>query len=984
MRAFRLKKSFLLVGLILLCHVTMAQQPIRGTVNSTGGKLAGAVLKLVNTQLGTVTDLDGNFRIDDVPAGKYELRISYVGYEEKTVPVTVSKDKEALLGNITMKDNAHEMKEVTVKGKMDKGSNMEAIKMTKNATKIVTVLSAENIGKLPDKNVAEAVQRAAGVKMERNKGEGSTVALRGTPTDWTATFINGDRLPTSDEDDPSRTFRFEVFPSNLVDNIIVTRTVTPDIDADNIGGAINFQTTTPPSKRVFNIDLGSGMNVTSGKPLYDINFTYGNISKNKKFSYVLSGSYYERAYATDAMRLVYGTNYSHEINALELKDYFGSRTTMGANGAVEYKPNDRLTIGAHFMHGRMDDDKWQYKTTFNWQDGEGQRMRDIGTHGDLQRRLYGGDLTASWKVTDKFTVDAKVASYYNSFRYGSFPYGKNDPRNGYVTYEFINSIQTKPFYYNDFVNTDFYGNKPTDPNIKTYPYVLLDKDNPYGTGSSFNNIHPTPNYQPGTNEYYLESIWSETNNTWERDPVTAQVNGTWQVNDKLKIKAGLKFRAKEGSREIGKYEWYLNTAGIQGLRILLDDYQLQDAPRNSSFLSAMGNAYNGKVMPFLTPGQMTSFISNLGDSLVGRPMDQYNSNYYIWVGSKYHYQEQVEAGYLMAEAKLGTKWSLVGGLRIENTHFTESSDTQSREGALYTSPDGSTSTWYYAPVNVTINRNYLAILPSLNANYSIDNKSDLRLAVSRTFHRPNFEETKPGAPVIKFEDLEFNFGNPDLKPTYSLNFDATYQRYWGKGLVTLGVYYKNVTDHIFTKMEADADPNTGIVFKYYENAGNSYIMGTEASVDRKFDFLHGFWSGFGVYANVTYSYSRMQVPGRPSNQAMTEQTPLLYNVALYYEKGRVSTRLALNYTGAYLKELNLASVAGYGILHKDTDYDLFVGEMYSLDYELSVNITKHLSAFGEAGNLLNAPYKTYIGQPWRPRRIEYYGQRFELGFKFSL
>jgi len=982
MRAFRMK-SLLLITLILLCQIALAQQTLRGSVSGSGGKLAGAIIRLGDTKLGGVTADDGSFDIKDVPEGKYQLSISYVGFEEKILWVTVEKGKDIELGSIVLKDNSHAMKEVTVKTKANNGTNLEALKMTKNSTKIVTVLSAENIGKLPDKNVAEAVQRAAGVKMEHNKGEGSTVALRGTPTDWTATFVNGDRLPTSDEDDPSRTFHFEVFPSQLVDNIIVTRTVTPDLDADNIGGAINFQTVTPPNHRVFNIDMGAGMNVRANKPLYDINFTYGNTTKDKKFSYVLSGSYYERAYATDAMRMVYGTNYSHEINALELKDYFGSRKTLGANAAVEYKPNSRLTFGAHFMHGRMDDDKWQYKTTFNWQDGEGQRMRDIGTHGVLQRRLYGSDLTASWNVSEKFKLDAKVATYYNSFQYGPFPYGKGDPRNGYVTYMFINSIKEDPFYYNDYVNTDFYGKKPTDPNQKTYPYVLLDGDNPYGTGPHFDNIRPTPNYLPGTDRYYLESITSQINNTWERDPVTAQVNGTWTLNDKVKLRAGLKFRAKEGSREISEYEWYLNTAGMPNLRILLNNYELQNAPRNSTFLNAMGGAYAGKVMPFLTQSQMTSLIGNLGDSLIGRPMDQYNSNYYIWVGSKYHYQEQVSAGYAMAEATLG-KWELVGGLRIEHTHFVETGDTQSTQGQLYTSPDGSTSTWYYAPVSVTVDRNYLAILPSLNANYPINSKSDLRLAVSRTFHRPNFEETKPGAPVIKFEDLEFNFGNPNLKPTYSINFDATYQRYWGKGLMTFGVYYKNVTDHIFTKMEADADPNTGIVYKYYENAGNSYIMGAEASIDRRFDFLRGFWSGFGIYANVTYSYSRMQVPGRPSNQAMTEQTPWLYNIALYYEKGRVNTRLGLNYTGAYLKELNLASVAGYGILHKDTDYDLFIGATYSLDYQLAVNITKHLSAFCEANNLLNAPYKTYIGQPWRPRRIEYYGPRFELGFKFNL
>ncbi|XZF13648.1 TonB-dependent receptor [Chitinophagaceae bacterium MMS25-I14] len=980
MRAYSIK-SILSFVLVLLCHLAVAQQQIRGTVTAPEGSLTGAVIKLLQTQLGAVTGIDGGFEIGSVPAGHYELTISYVGYEEKKIPVTVDADKPLDLGKIELKDKGHSINEVTIKGRMEKGSAMDAIHMTRASNKVVTVLSAENIGKLPDKNVAEAVQRVAGVKMERNKGEGSTVSLRGTPTDWTATLINGDRLPTADEDDPSRTFQFEVFPSSMVDYIVVTRTVTPDIEADNIGGAINFQTIAPPDKQKLSINLGTGANVTSGKPLYNMDFTYGNISKNKKFSYVVSGSYYSRNYAVDAMRLVYGSNYNHGINSLELKDYFGKRTTIGGNAALQYKPSDKLTFGAHFMHGRMDDDKWQYKTTYNWSDGSGERMRDIGTHGDLQRRLYGGDITSSWAISKKLTMDVKVASYYSSFQYGPFPYSKGDPRNGYMNYQFISDINPT-FWYNDMVKTDFSGKIPADPSQATTPFKLIGADNPYGTGDNYKNIQPQPNYTPTV--YTLEKMWSEINHTHESDPVAAQVNFTWKINDNLKLRAGGKFRYKEGSRDIDIYDWILNTANINKLTIYLKDYQLQDAPRSSSFLSAMSSAYENKLLPFMTPSQMSSFIDQAGNSLKGVPMDKYNQEYRMWVGSSYSYNETVESGYIMAEGNLGKKWKFTGGLRIENTHFHEESDTTARDATLY-QVDSSTWSNYYEPVHMVVDRSYLAILPSLNANYSINSISDLRMAVSRTFHRPNFEETKPGAPVIRYDNLEYIFGNAGLKPTYSINFDAMYERYWGnKGLFTAGVYYKNVTDHIFTKITADADPVSGIIYKYYENAGNSYVMGAEASIDKQFNFLHGFWSGFGIAANITYSYSRMQVPGRPSNQAMTEQTPLLYNVSLYYEKGGVNTRLGLNYTGAYLKELNLASVDGLGVLHKDTDYDLFVDKMYSLDYQLSVKLNRRFSAYLEANNLLNAPYKTYIGQPWRPRRIEYYGPRLQVGCKFEL
>ena len=967
--------------LALLCQVktVLAQHTVSGFATDKEDGLPGAVVRLTPGTLGMVTDSAGKFLLTNVPDGSYDLHIVYVGYTEFIQHFSTGKKAEVELGKLSLKSNLNELGGVEISGKANKGSAVDAILLTKNSTRLVTVLSAEGIKKMPDKNVAEAVQRVAGIKMERNKGEGSNVSLRGTPADWTATFINGDRLPTADEDDPSRTFQFLVFPANLVDNIFVTRTVTPDMEGDNIGGAINFQTVSPTFRKRFSINVGAGANIRADKPLYDLNATYGNVSKNNKFSYVLSGSFYNRAYATDAQRIVYGSNYNHAINALELKDYFGSRTTIGGNAAVQYKATSRLTLGAHFMHGRMDDDKWQYKTTYNWSDGSGQRIRNIGTHGLLQRRLYGGDLTAEYRINDRMTIDAKVASYYSSFNYGHFPNGKDDPSNGYVTYKFINNDLLQ---YSDLVTTDFNGKIPTDPNEPTYPFKLIGADNPYGTGESYSSIQPLPNYMPTLSQYSLESVYSEVNHTHERDPIASQLNFRWKVNEKIKIKAGGKLRFKEGSREITRFDWRLNTANINGLVIPLDGKELQDAPRNSSFLSAQGDAYRGKVLPFMTKGQMSSFIQNLGDTLTPVPMDKYNPDYQYWVGSKYNYTETASAGYVMAEVNAGPRWKIVGGLRIENTHFTQTSDSLNKETTIY---DTTRGVVYYDPVSLTVNRSYLAILPSINATRSIGESSDLRLAVSRTYHRPNFEETKPGFAVVHFEDLVFNFGNPDLKPTYSLNFDATYEHFFGnKGLATFGVYYKNVTDHIFTRVAADADPNSGILYKYYENAGTSYIMGAEASIDKQFDFLPGFWSGFGINANITASYSRMTVPGRPTSQALTEQTPLLYNIALYYDKNRVSIRAGLNYTGAYLKELNLAAVDGIGLLHKDTDFDFFADKLVSLDFQTTVKVSKHFGVYVEANNLLNAPYKTYFGQSWRTYRVEYYGPRLQAGAKFDL
>jgi outer membrane receptor protein involved in Fe transport len=162
-------------------------------------------------------------------------------------------------------------------------------------------------------------------------------------------------------------------------------------------------------------------------------------------------------------------------------------------------------------------------------------------------------------------------------------------------------------------------------------------------------------------------------------------------------------------------------------------------------------------------------------------------------------------------------------------------------------------------------------------------------------------------------------------------------------------------------------------------------MGLEAVINRKFDFLPGFWSGFGLNANIAISKSGMDIPGRPKQQAMTEQAPLLYNISLFYERGSVTTRLGFNYTAAYSYALNLfTDITTNELVHKDTDYDYFMGNAYSLDYQFVYRINKHFSTYAEVNNLLNTPYHTFVGRSERPGRTEFYKQRLMLGVKFQL
>lgn len=971
-----MKRSLIAVILLALPASIFAQKGnVKGIILDKTERLPGVVIS-VNGKAGTVTDFDGSFILMDMDTGTQVLNISYIGYQNWQQQVRVVANETVNTGNILLEPTQKQINEVQVVGSYKQGGQAKAINMTKMAANSVTVLSSEGIAKSPVKGTANVIRQSPGVVVKDNK-----VSLRGTPVDWTSALLNGDWMPTADEKDASRVFNFEVFPASLIDYIVVNRTITPDMEGDNIGGVINFLTKAPVTERTFNIDISTGYDALSGKPLYSGSFLYGDITKNKKLSFVVNGSYSAENYGIDAPYVAYGTNYNHSLARLELNNVRGLRQTIGLNTGLDYQVNGNLKIGAKFLMGRMLEDEYRNRTSYNWSDGSGARIRLQNSRGLYDHQLYGGELNATWKISDNLRLEGKIASYYNRFQFGKTPQAAAGTPNGNYTVEFISPL----LQYNDMINTNFFGG-PYDPNNtkdpSPYPYKMLDIDNPYGTGGDhYNNIQPK--YQQlssdkpiGPSDYYLSSVFGDLNITRERDPIVAKMDLHYKVNNDLRFQAGFKYRRKEGSRSVSFFEYRLNP--VTAPKILLSDQQTTAADPHNDYLREWGSPYAGTFQPVLTQDQFNHFIDQHAGDLVATPMDMKNNTFNQWLGSAYTYTENVMAAYAMTEWKASEKLSFVAGLRMEHTTYSASSDT--------------TVTDENAPLGIsaearTVSRSYTALLPSLNVLFTPGSNSNIRAALSRSFHRPNFEQIKPGYALYERDQFLYVFGNPNLRPTYSINLDLVYQHYWGtKGMYSFGVYYKNVTDHIFRTNQIDEGQSVaGYTVKSYANARNAYVTGFEALIDRKFDFLPGFWNGFGLAANITYSYSRMRVPGRSAQQALTEQTPLMYNAALFYEKEKVTTRLTLNYTGDFSTELNLFSDPNtHALVHDNTDYDVFMGSMYSLDYQFAFAITKNFSASLTVNNILDAPYRTYIGVSDRPLHTEFYRQKFYLGLSFHL
>lgn len=980
-----MKPGTLLAFLCLMMYTTslFGQGSISGSVTDGSGPLPGANVTIDGTQFGTSTDLDGRFQLVRIPEGTYTLRITFIGYQDYTQQVQVGEEP-VKLPPVTLQVG-QELDVVVVQGTLRNGE-AKAINLTKVSNTIITVVSAEGIGKLPDKNAAEAVQRVPSISIERDQGEGRYVSLRGTPHDWSSSMINGDRLPVADENADSRTVAFDVFPAELIEYIMVTKALTPDIEGDAIGGSINFITKVAPTERTLNVNLGAGLNFQSYGPIFNGSILYGDRSKNKKFGYLVAGSIWNRSYGTDNYEVVYGSNNNQGLNRLELRDYLGTRRTIGTTASMEYKFTDDKRIYGKFVYGGLHDDEWNRKTMYNWFVGAGRTVRLQNIHDIMLNRMMGGEVGANLGLGPHVDLDIRFASYSNRFGYGPVPFAKGDDRNGYFVIQFERFGLT----YEDLIYLDENGNVSDNPALAADVVKLIEDDNPLG-GDAYDNIQPVIAEELKPEDFELTTAYSELNTTWERDPIVGQLDLTWTPTSRWKIKVGTKLRLKEGSRYYSLHEW-IQDINKNPNPYYLSQFDTEPLDENGGFLQELDQPYAGTFMPFLTENQFGSLLRQLGDTLYERVMDANNPYFKEFVGSRYTYQEYVYAGYGMAEFHINERMMLLGGVRLEYTDLSMEGDSLG-DIVIYFNPETGLLETQKPVYTLHSGSKYLAVLPMLHFKFSPNKKNNIRFAVTRTFRRPNFNESKPGDPFFSYTDLVRTYGNPNLKPTYAWNFDVSWEYYFGNiGMISVGAFYKAIQDHIFATAQASEDIQVGssaIGIKSFENAQSlSHVAGAEFLFNRRFDFLPGFLSNFGINANYSYIWSRMEVPGRTFKQPLPRQASHLFNVALFYETKKIQARLAVNYKGPYLMELNLAATKVNGenqLINPSTDqYDIFYGAYTSMDFSFAYQVHQNISVYTEWTNLLNAPLRIYRGRKERPVQTEYYSVRGVVGVKFNL
>ena len=878
----------LLVWLALLPAPSAAQTGtgvISGVVvdESSNRPLPGAIVSIEGSTLTTASGRDGRFQLVGVSAGQRKLIAQYLGREVATSSVTVVAG-QVLTVEVALPKELVVREEVTVSATPIQEGQARALNQQKTAPNIVNMISADQIGQFPDANAAEATQRVPGVTIERDQGEGRYVAVRGTEPRLNSMMINGERIPSPEGD--IRAVALDVVPTDLLDAIEVSKALTPDMDADAIGGAVNLVTKAPSARaRAFGTVAGGYNRLMTDWGQGTFTGTGGRRFAGGALGVILTGSANDVNRGSDNFESEYDDGY---LGAFELRDYTINRERYGLNGALDYQasPSSALTVRGIF--NSFADQEYRRRV--------GSAISDNELEWEMKDRLE------TQKIGSLSLGGRHLLKNGTLFDFAaSFAYAEEDEPNAYYT-------------------VFKHGDVQFNPNVTP---TSIDPDNI--------RVNPSP-VDPGDALFDGQSI--DDNLTTDRD-IVGGVNMRMPFGGSTafagSVKIGAKYRNKAKKRDASTTVF--ETSEDIFMRGLLEPgFDPQ-------------NFYQGRYDfgPF--------FSADAVRALNGRPDFESESDVEADLAD-YDARERVGAAYAMADLAVGSKLTLLPGVRVERT----SHDARGVE--LRFDDEGDFS----GLAETSATGSYTHVLPGVHARYAITPDTNLRASVTRSLARPNYYDLVPYQLVLD-EDLEIERGNAALKPSTSWNLDLMAERYFRSvGLVSAGFFHKSIANFIFPFRFEEERAGESYDVTQPQNGQTASVTGVELAVQNQLRFLPPPFDGIGLFANYTFTTSTAELPERTADSLhLPGQVRHSGNLSAWYEKGGFSARVALTFRDRFLSE-----VGG------EAAEDLFVDRHHQLDLSVSHSVTRSIRIFADMLNLTNRPLRVYEAKVDRPIQEEYY------------
>lgn len=831
------------VALGALLSTPVAAATVRGRVTDKvkGAALPGATVRVQGTDISAVADNDGNFTITGAPEGAQILVADYVGYQTATEPVSGDKSVEIGMAGA-------ETGEIVVTG--TRFAERRALQTKRAADNNIEALFANDVGKLPDQNVAEAVRRLPGLSVANDQGEGRYVIIRGINPNLVNVVLNGQTLPAPEPD--GRQVKLDDIPSALISAVIVSKSLTPDQDANAIGGEVDIRTLSAfdRNKKLFVDARGSyGRYNLNGKNPWEADGQIGGLlGADGQFGAVLSFNYSRRPIESE--------NFQGATAAIPdqfgLRDYNLVRTRIGAVGNFDWRPSDTVKLFLRTSYSKFKDNEVRDQNRVDQLVLTGATSGTYSGRGSiLIRRRIEDDNTKSGELGGNFDFDQAgkldVAGTYTRAI-------KDDPLRSEYNFRAGSNSVTGKF------------------DLSQAPY-LFTFSAPYDPSKfPLNSV----NYD---HRRAQEDLWQ----------LRADYAVPIAIGDNSSIKAGAKYlnRHKTNNRDYLQYSrgttFNASSASYTGDTDFYDGMYVFGPRINYDAAQAYAAA---------NPTALTQSASNINSS---RNNSQVND---------YDVREKIAAGYLMGTLKFG-RLTIVPGIRIEHT----SDDAKAKLIATGNAPVDQ-------PFNSFNSTSYTDVFPGVNAHYAVSRNFMLRGSVTTAIGRPNYPDLAPYVSVdTTTSPTSITIGNPSVKRYKAVNADLSAEYYLpSQGVLSVGLFYKHIDDPIYTQGligvsgAFGGQSFTNVNVTQAVNAGSAIVKGIEFNAQVQFTFLPAPFDGLGVSANYTrISGHASDLPGRTGRIPLFQQSKNVGTAQLFYEKYGLALRVAYSFRSAYMDTLGASA-----------------------------------------------------------------------------
>lgn len=807
--------------------------------------------------------------------------------------------------------------EVVVTGR--RAADRAALENKRRSDNQVDAVRADDVGRLPDQNVAEALRRLPGLSTSNDMGESRYLTVRGVSPDLLNVTLNGQTAPAPEPD--GRQVKLDDIPSALIGSVTVVKTLTPDLDANAIAGQANIITLTAfdRNKTFGTLRAAYGYNELADDNPYEFDASYGTVfGQNRQFGMVLAANFSERFIAAENLQ---GGEKRIEVDGNEvpeeftIRPYTTNRKRTGAVANFDWRPNDDAKMFLRFLYSKYEDAETRDNFSVELDEDDTIFSNTTPTSGDF------ADADANRRVRTR----AENTDTFTSSIGGAWTFGESE-LNIEGTYSRANK---------------------RDPRRDEWEFKTGGLSGSYDLSEDLYIFRPEAAAYDASS-YEADSVSYESREAVE-DLYQARIDYRMPLNfgDGSSIKVGAK---------------YINRKKTNDANAVTYDYEGDSLTLDQVAGRSIDSIYDGRY-PF---GPTVS--QDLADAYFAANRADFEIDDEATIGDSlaadYDISETITAGYAMATLKFD-RWTFIPGVRVEHTQG---------EFAAKSITDISTLDQGF---DVFGKREYTDWFPGLNVRYDASDNLVLRGAITTAIGRPNYEDLAPYV-IVNTGDEEVAVGNPDLQALESVNFDLAAEYYLGRsGVLSVSVFRKQIENPIFFSTQDLTDVTyAGIFLPDAEvttpvNADKAEVNGIEFNVQSELDFLP--IKGFSGGVNLTLVDSKASgVPGRDDEVPLLTQSDKVASAQISYERSGFSGRVAYTYRSAYLDTVG-----------SEASEDLYVDDFNQWDARVAYKINDRASISLEASNLNDEPQRFFVGSRNRIAENERYGYSLRAGVQLT-